>query len=57
MGGGKECDIAKRLADYFDCVRGFGSSDCNCESHLFYDGDYERLREIVGKLCDRFEMP
>ncbi|MDD2778249.1 MAG: GIY-YIG nuclease family protein [Methanocellales archaeon] len=57
VGGGKECDIAKRMADYFDFIGGFGSSDCDCESHLFYDEDYEHLNEIVGKLCDRFEMP
>lgn len=53
----KECDIVKKLADYFPCVRGFGSSDCDCESHLFYDEDYGLLSEIVDKLCDSFEMP
>lgn len=57
VGVEKECDIAKRLADYFDCVRGFGSSDCNCESHLFYEEDYGRLSEIIKELCDKFEMP
>ena len=57
VGEGKECDIAKKLADYLPCVRGFGSSDCDCESHLFYDEDYGRLSEIVVRLCDRFEMP
>ncbi|HIH37195.1 MAG TPA: GIY-YIG nuclease family protein [Methanocellales archaeon] len=57
VSGEKECDIAKRLADYFDCVRGFGSSDCACESHLFYDEDYGLLSEIINELCDRFEKP
>ena len=53
----KECDIVKKLADYLPCVRGFGSSDCDCKSHLFYNEDYGLLSEIIDKLCDRFEMP
>ncbi|MFC1786550.1 DUF123 domain-containing protein [Halobacteriota archaeon] len=53
----KECDIVTKLADYFPFVRGFGSSDCDCESHLFYDEDYGLLSEIVGNLFDRFEIP
>lgn len=31
-----ECEVAKSLAKEFECVRGFGSSDCSCRSHLFY---------------------
>ncbi len=31
-----ECEIAKFFASNFECVKGFGSSDCKCESHLFY---------------------
>ncbi len=54
---GKECDIARKLSEYFTCIRGFGSSDCDCKSHLFYDEDCDLLSEIVGKLCDKFEMP
>ncbi len=57
VGGGKERDIAKKLSEHFSCIRGFGSSDCGCESHLFYDEDYGRLSEIIRELCDEFEMP
>ncbi len=31
-----ECELAKFFATNFDYVRGFGCSDCDCESHLFY---------------------
>lgn len=31
-----ECDIARALADRFPAIPGFGSSDCKCDSHLFY---------------------
>ncbi|GAH92380.1 unnamed protein product, partial [marine sediment metagenome] len=32
-----ECKIAKALADRFDSVNRFGSSDCHCNSHLFFE--------------------
>jgi Uri superfamily endonuclease len=41
----KECRIAKELGKKGFPIRGFGSSDCRCESHLFKVGDYEFLRE------------
>ena len=40
-----ECKIAKELAKEGSPIRGFGSSDCKCESHLFKVEDYEFLRE------------
>ena len=30
-----ECSLARALGDVFTPVRGFGSSDCKCTSHLF----------------------
>ena len=33
-----ECRIAQALAARFEAVPGFGSSDCRCRSHLFFDG-------------------
>jgi Uri superfamily endonuclease len=50
----KECKIAKELAKKGFPIRGFGSSDCNCESHLFRIEEYEFLREhmretVVGQ--------
>jgi Uri superfamily endonuclease len=34
----EECSIARELAERFEVIRGFGSSDCKCEGHLFYLG-------------------
>ena len=31
-----ECKMASLLSELFDGIRGFGSSDCKCYSHLFY---------------------
>ncbi len=42
-----ECTVARRLADRFPCVDGFGSSDCSCRSHLVHSGDRARLRRAV----------
>ncbi len=39
----KECEIAGKLAGKFKGVRRFGSSDCACESHLFFSAkNFER---------------
>ena len=42
-----ECRLAekvKRLSD--QVIAGFGSSDCNCEGHLFYFGDVKKIDSI-----------
>ena len=50
----KECEVAGELAKGLPSVKGFGSSDCNCESHLFYSPDLHALlrRALEGfKAC------
>jgi Uri superfamily endonuclease len=44
-----ECRIAKRLAG--DPVRGFGSSDCSCVSHLFFFKNYP-LDNVISCIED-----
>ncbi len=34
----RECEIATALAREYLSIRNFGSSDCSCNSHLFYLG-------------------
>ena len=35
----QECWLARKVADWHRrIIPGFGSSDCGCESHLFYGG-------------------
>jgi len=43
----KECAVAGGLAKHLSSVRGFGSSDCKCKSHLFYSSDFNRLLRQV----------
>lgn len=40
----KECKVAEMLCGHFESVENFGSSDCDCESHLFYSEDFEKLK-------------
>lgn len=50
----KECAVAGELAKNLPKIEGFGSSDCRCESHLFYSADFhELLRQILAgfKTC------
>jgi len=42
----KECKLAETLNE-FENIRNFGSSDCNCESHLCFSCDFEKLRGSV----------
>jgi Uri superfamily endonuclease len=43
----EECAIAKAIGQRGEPINGFGSSDCNCRSHLFRIRDYEYLRESM----------
>ena len=43
----KECDIAKMLERNFKSIKNFGSSDCRCESHLFFSGDFKDLQANI----------
>lgn len=42
----KECSIAESLAD-FQSIKKFGSSDCSCESHLFFSKNFEKLKDSI----------
>jgi len=37
----EECVIANIFTKKFDHIKDFGSSDCNCRSHLFYSKNRE----------------
>ena len=45
-----ECAIAQALSRQFDSIISFGSSDCKCSSHIFYDAE-EMGQEIMTVLC------
>ena len=42
-----ECLIARGIGETQDAVPGFGCTDCDCESHLHYSGDLQRLLHAV----------
>ncbi len=44
-----ECEIANKIKNFGRIVvKKFGSTDCRCESHLFYIKNPEILRSIFG---------
>jgi Uri superfamily endonuclease len=47
-----ECTIAQALSHQFDCVPGFGSSDCKCKSHLFSATDEEQMKSAIMKMLN-----
>ncbi len=48
-----ECALAQALAERFSFIPHFGSSDCRCQSHLFFEEDGERLRAEIKRLIAR----
>ena len=42
-----ECTIAKALSHQFDSIPNFGSSDCNCPSHLLFAADERQMKSRV----------
>ena len=42
-----ECLIAQALSQDFQCVRGFGCSDCRCHSHLAFSGQRAKLESRI----------
>ncbi len=37
-----ECNIALRVNSLTKSIKGFGSSDCKCRSHLFFTHDWKK---------------
>ena len=45
--GRVECPIAQALSHHFDAIPHFGSSDCQCSSHLFFATDDQPMKRWV----------
>jgi Uri superfamily endonuclease len=43
-----ECTLAQALQEGLSCIRGFGSSDCQCPGHLFYASERNEVNIQVG---------
>ncbi len=42
-----ECNVAAKIAEHGEAVKGFGCSDCSCSSHLFHLNDYDFLLKFM----------
>ena len=51
-----ECIIAQALNRQFDCVPGFGASDCQCRSHLFFATDEEQMKSTIMTILNSLGM-
>jgi len=45
----EECNIARGFAQQLPSIKGFGCSDCDCSSHLFY-GEQDQLLTLINKV-------
>ncbi len=53
----EECSCAHQLEEYFDQVKNFGCSDCNCSSHLFYHPvNKTNLHEVLKNIFEHSVM-
>lgn len=46
----EECKIAKEIGKEGMLIKGFGSSDCSCKSHLFKIDNYDFLKELMHEV-------
>ena len=51
VGKAEECKMSNIIGNYGISIKGFGSSDCKCESHLFRVGGYDFLRQYMKELA------
>jgi endonuclease-3 len=42
-----ECSLSDEMSERFGNVHGFGCSDCNCKSHLFYSQSRDELEGFL----------
>ena len=48
-----ECSLAQALANEFLSIPGFGSSDCKCQSHLYFANSKRALKASVVKAMNK----
>ena len=52
--GKVECTIAQALSHQFDSIPGFGSSDCQCKSHLFFSAN--EMKSTIMAILNSLNM-
>jgi Uri superfamily endonuclease len=48
-----ECFLAQALAKEFQSIPGFGSSDCKCQSHLYFTNEKDGLKAKVTETINK----
>ena len=43
----EECMIASKMHEQLANIKGFGCSDCRCESHLFFSSSHDRILDVA----------
>ena len=51
-----ECDLSREISAKSEGITGFGCSDCNCESHLYYFKNRNEAIEQVKNAYDSIAM-
>lgn len=52
-----ECLLSQALVDGFSFIPGFGSSDCRCQSHLYFANDESSLKLGIRKAIAEIALP
>ena len=55
--GKVECAIARALSAQFDSIPGFGSSDCQCLSHLFFAAEGRQMKSAIIMTFELLAIP
>ncbi len=52
----EECELSEMLSKRYSGIRGFGCSDCKCETHLYFSREFPvfRTQIILPADCSRF---
>lgn len=51
-----ECNIAGEISGNGDLIKGFGCSDCKCNSHLFYFKSFKDSKDTCIKSFRNFKL-
>ena len=52
----RECLVAQDLSRQIPSIKGFGSTDCKCSSHLFFCDDLESLRKRAESAFNKLSL-
>ncbi|MCO8246609.1 GIY-YIG nuclease family protein [Haladaptatus sp. AB643] len=44
-----ECAVARELGEEVEAVSGIGASDCDCDTHLHFSNERERLETVIRR--------